>query len=55
MKNLSKLIVVFAFIFCGVNATRAQTSLKDDRAMKAKEVKSQINSKDFVFEATRRR
>ena len=52
MKNLSKLCVVFAFIFLGVNAARAQTSLKDDRAMKAKEVKSQINSKDFVFEAT---
>lgn len=35
-----------------VNAASAQASLKDDKAMKAREVKDQINSKDFVFEAT---
>src|SRR5258708_4174597 len=53
MKNLSKLIIVFALIAWGASTARAQTSLKDDKARKAAEVKSQINSKDFVFEATK--
>jgi hypothetical protein len=53
MKTLSKLILVFALIFWGLNTARAQTSLRDDKAMKATELKSQIDNKDFVFEATK--
>jgi hypothetical protein len=52
MKNLSKLILVFALILWGINTVKAQTSLKDDKAMKAAEVKDLVNNKDFVFEAT---
>jgi hypothetical protein len=52
MKSVSKLSLVFALILWGLNTVMAQTSLQDDKAMKAKEVKSQINNKDFVFEAT---
>ena len=52
MKNLSRFIMVFTLIFLGLNTVNAQTSLKDDKAAKATEVKKFINNKDFVFEAT---
>lgn len=53
MKNLSKLFVVFALVFLGVNTTRAQRSLKDDEANKAAEVKDLISSGRYTFEATK--
>ena len=53
MKNLSKLFVVFALVFLGVNTTRAQRSLKDDEANKAAEVKDLINGGRYTFEATK--
>jgi hypothetical protein len=52
MKNLSKLILVFTLIFWGLNTVKAQSSLKDDKARKATEIKGFVKSKDFVFEAT---
>jgi hypothetical protein len=52
MKNLGKLCIVFALVCWGVNTAKAQSSLKDDRAKKAAEVKGLVNNKDFVFEAT---
>lgn len=53
MKNLSKLFVVFALIFVGVNTTKGQSSLKDDEANKAAEVKDLINSGKYTFKATK--
>jgi hypothetical protein len=53
MKNLSKLILAFGLILWGLSTAKAQTSLKDDKARKATEVKGLVNSKDFVFEATK--
>jgi hypothetical protein len=53
MKNLSKFLFAFGLILWGLNAAKAQTSLKDDKAMKAAEVKNLVNNKDYVFEATR--
>ncbi|MDB5091246.1 MAG: hypothetical protein JWR09_5240, partial [Mucilaginibacter sp.] len=53
MKNLSKLFVVFALVFLGVNTARAQRSLKDDEANKAAEVKDLISSGRYTFEATK--
>jgi len=52
MKSFSRLLVVFTLLLCGVNTLKAQSSLKDDEANKAAEVKNLVNSKDFVFEAT---
>jgi hypothetical protein len=52
MKNLSKLLLVFAFGFWGLNTVRAQSSINTDKAEKATEVKNLISNKDFVFEAT---
>lgn len=52
MKNLSKLMMAFALLFFGVNAVKAQSSLRQDKAMKAKRVEKFVNSKDYVFEAT---
>ncbi len=53
MENLSKLFFVSALVFWGLNTAKAQSSLKDDRAMKAIEVKDLVKNKDIVFEATR--
>jgi hypothetical protein len=53
MKNLSKFLIVFTLIFWGLNTVKAQSSLKDDKAEKAKEVRGFVKQKDFVFEATR--
>jgi hypothetical protein len=50
MKNLSKLLFAFALVW-GINAVKAQTSLKDDKAKKATEVSGLVNSKNYVFEA----
>jgi hypothetical protein len=52
MKNLSKLFLVFALGIWGLNTAKAQSSLKDDKADKATEVKKLVNNKDYVFEAT---
>jgi hypothetical protein len=52
MKNLSKFLMVFTLIFWGLNTVKAQSSLKDDKAEKAKEVRGFVKGKDFVFEAT---
>jgi hypothetical protein len=54
MKSLSKLLLAFGLLIGGLNAVKAQSSLKDDKADKATEVKSLVNSKDFVFEATKK-
>lgn len=51
MKNLSKLIFVFASVLWGVNASQAQVPSKEDKTDRATEVKSLINKKDFVFKA----
>jgi len=53
MKNLSKLFIVFALGVLGSNIASAQSSLSDDKAIKAREVDSLIKCKSFVFEATR--
>jgi hypothetical protein len=50
MKSLSKLFLAFILLL-GLNVAKAQTSLKDDKAQKATEVKGLINNKDYVFEA----
>lgn len=52
MKNLSKVMMALALLFFGINAVKAQSSLRQDRAMKAKQVKKFVNSRDYVFEAT---
>ncbi|HVS94668.1 MAG TPA: DUF4251 domain-containing protein [Mucilaginibacter sp.] len=52
MKVLSNLFV-FALVLWGANTVMAQSSLKDDKADKAKEVKSLINGGRYTFEATR--
>jgi hypothetical protein len=52
MKTLSKLCLVFVLIFAGLSTVRAQNSLKNDKAMKADEVKGFVNGQNYVFEAT---
>jgi len=52
MKNASKFLFVLALFLLGLNTVKAQQSSKDDKQMKATEVKNLVNSKDFVFEAT---
>ena len=52
MKNLSKLLLVFALGIWGLNTAKAQSSLKTDKAEKAAEIKKLVNNKDYVFEAT---
>jgi len=52
MKSISKLFFVLIAVFAGLNTVKAQTSLKDDKADKAAEVKGFVQSKDYVFEAT---
>jgi hypothetical protein len=52
MKSISKLILVFIAVVAGLNTVKAQTSLKDDKADKAAEVKKYVQEKDYVFEAT---
>jgi hypothetical protein len=53
MKSLSKLFFVFILILWGSNATRAQGSIKADKADKAIEVKHLVNSGRYTFEATK--
>jgi hypothetical protein len=53
MKTPGKLLFVFSLVFCTLNMAKAQSSLRDDKAKKASEVKKLVDSKDFVFEATR--
>ena len=53
MKNLSKLLLVLALGIWGLNTAKAQGSLKADKAERATEVKNLVNSKDYVFEATK--
>src|SRR5579863_3802121 len=50
MKSLSK-ILAFALLVCGVNTISAQSSLKDDEAKKAAEVKTLVNSGRYTFSA----
>jgi len=52
MKNLSRLLLVFALGIWGLNTAKAQSSMQDDKADKATEVKQLVNNKDYVFEAT---
>ncbi|HEY2580464.1 MAG TPA: DUF4251 domain-containing protein [Mucilaginibacter sp.] len=52
MKSLSKLFFVFTLVLWGLNTAKAQSSLKNDKASKAAEVKDLVNNKDIVFEAT---
>jgi hypothetical protein len=52
MKNLSKFLV-FTLIICSVNTVMAQTSLKDDEADKAAEVKTLVTSGRYTFEASK--
>jgi hypothetical protein len=50
MKNLSK-FCGFALLICGAAAASAQSSLKDDAAQKATEVKNLVNSSRYTFKA----
>ena len=54
MKNLSKLILVFASVFLGINTSQAQIPSKKDKASRAAEIKSLIDKKDFVFKASKK-
>lgn len=51
MKNLSKIVWIFAIVLLGLNVAKAQSSLKDDKSLKHAEVKDLIANKDYVFEA----
>ena len=53
MKSLGKLLIVPALLIGGLSVAKAQTSLKDDKADKAAEVKKMVQNKDYVFEATK--
>lgn len=52
MKTISKLFFLLALVFGGLTGVKAQTSLADDKAMKAGEVDSLVKNKNYVFEAT---
>jgi hypothetical protein len=52
MKSLSKLFLVLTIVASGLNTVKAQSSLQEDKAMKADEVDSLLKSKNYVFEAT---
>lgn len=52
MKSLSKFWVL-ALLICGAGTATAQSSLKDDEAQKATEVKNIVNSGRYTFEATK--
>lgn len=52
MKSLGNFLVFLLLIWAG-NTVTAQSSLKDDEAQKATEVKSLVNSGRFTFEASK--
>jgi len=49
MKTLSKLIFASSFILWGLNTANAQSSLQDDQAIKAGEVKNIVDGQRYIL------